>query len=964
MAEVMTNTLVGKIVDLLFSAAKRQIDYVRNYTENIEKLRNEAQKLKDMKGRIQQKVHAADDKGDRLLDGVQNWIDKAGTEISMVQDFLEQEVNVKKTWFNSRFCVNLGTLYRYSKMATDKTHFLVQHQEDGKPYESCVSIPTPSPSFVDLYQRKNLDDIDTQKLTLEKVITTISDESIQIVGIYGLGGVGKTTLAKEVAVKLKNQFADIVFITVSQTVDAKMVKEKVKDAAKKVMIGKKILIILDDIWEILVLPDMGIPCGNDHMNCKILLTSRSKNVCEAMTEENNIICVNPLTKEEAWVLFKRVVYERTLEASVELEKIARDVTKKCNGLPSIIHAVGTTLKNKSIDIWKAKLDRLQNHALVDLDQEIEKAFTRLKLSYDYLRSEEAKSCFLLCSLFKEDEIIPLKILAEYGVSLGIFNNLESINDAKNRVQIAVDTLASSLLLVPDRWRNRVRIHDVVRDLALLIGKDKFMVKVGKDLKRWQPRNNTSQNYTKISLMECRVLNDLILHFPSLDTLLLQRTWIATVPDEFFEGVRELKVLDMTYCTMSSLPQSLKLLTKLRMLNLSGNTYFHEISILGDLKNLEILKLRNTIIERIPEEIGQLTNLRLLDVYGCKCLSHVTPGVISKFVLLEKLHIGFFLNQEENYNCLVEISNLKSLKTLQLYVFHCDLIPEGANFKILTKFSIQIGKFINIWVGHRSHRLQIAESNIPFKMLIKELIQVSDTLVLWLIKDLDNIVPDLYKESFDELKCIKLRDCQNVSCLVKTRNHKAIQTFFTSNDIGQIRQTKKKFFSQVEEIYLVDLPCLKLLWDCPHQYISFSNLQTIEINGCSSLLMLFPMSIVQELAKLRDILILRCDSLADVITETQMGIPDPDANIVFPLLTNISLGYLPKLKSFYSGHSSIKYPSLKSIMVKDCRSMERWGYGVHDIPKINFHHQGTPCNINDIITLHHKTNKDMEFETPP
>ncbi|CAI9264670.1 unnamed protein product [Lactuca saligna] len=205
-------------------------------------------------------------------------MDKAEIELSKVEEFLEEVANAKKTCFNLRPCVDLGTLYHYSKMAINNTSFLLDQQKDGETLEHCVSIPAPTPRLVDLYQPKNLDDIDTHKLALREIIEAIKDESIQMVGIYGTGGVGKTTLAKEVAAELRNLFADIVFITVSRTVDVEKIKKNVEVAAKRIIKEEKVLIILDDIWEPLVLSDLGIPCGNDHMNCKLLLTSRRMDV--------------------------------------------------------------------------------------------------------------------------------------------------------------------------------------------------------------------------------------------------------------------------------------------------------------------------------------------------------------------------------------------------------------------------------------------------------------------------------------------------------------------------------------------------------------------------------------------------------------------------------------------------------------------------------------------------------------
>ncbi|KAL4578647.1 hypothetical protein LXL04_014775 [Taraxacum kok-saghyz] len=955
--------LFGKVMDLVFRAAKREINYVWYCTKNVDKLRNESQKLKDMKAILEHRINTAQEKGELLLDGVQIWIKNTDTELSTVAKFLEEEATAKKTCFNSRLCVNLSTLRRYSKIATRKTHLLLQIYEDGKTYDNCVSIPTPTPSILNLYERKNLDDINTHKLTLKEILTALADESVQIVGIYGLGGVGKTTLAKEVATEVKNLYADIVFITVSQTVDGKVIQEKVEAAAKRIIIGEKVLIILDDMWEYVELSEVGIPCGNSHMNCKILLTSRSKNVCESMNVQRSI-CVKTLKKDEAWVLFKRVVGER-LETDITLKNIAEKVAEECGGLPLFIQVVGKALKSKPTYLWEAALHRLQYHDPLEIHSEIRKAFTHLKLSYDYLESEEAKSCFLMCSMFKEDGIIRLNDLVNYGVGLGIFNNLDSITDARYRVEIAVDTLKSTFLLLPEEDDSTVRMHDVVRDVALLIaskGIDNFLVKAGKGLTEWQSRNNTSQSYTRISLVNnqiCKLPVDQELHFPLVDAFLIQSNEITTIPDEFIRSIREVKVLDMSWNKILSLPESIKLLTKLRTLDLSWNRDLNEISILGELKHLEILKIQAIGIETIPEEIGRLNNLRLLDVNDCLSLSHITPGVISRLICLEELYVEFYGKY------LVELSELTSFKTLHLRVRGYDIF-NGDHFEkmeTLTWFSIQIGDgkdpFKHLRRSHLKRRLYVAGSNIS---PLKKVVQVSNAIILNEIEDMYSILPGVCEESFDGLKSISLIQCPNISCLVKT--------------LGE-RKPTDKFFSQVEEITLEDLNRLKLLWDCPNRYISFRNLQTIRIVSCWSLLTLFPETVAQGLVNLNEIDIQSCGKMVAVISErdeqkigseieltgsseTEQGIHDAD--IVFPSLTKISLSSLYELESFCSGDSTIKYPSLKFIHVSSCKKMTRWGYGVQDIPKISFEHHGTECSINDIIAHEARGYGDFEFGT--
>ncbi|XP_076907422.1 uncharacterized protein LOC143563858 [Bidens hawaiensis] len=217
------------------------------------------------------------------------------------------------------------------------------------------------------------------------------------------------------------------------------------------------------------------------------------------------------------------------------------------------------------------------------------------------------------------------------------------------------------------------------------------------------------------------------------------------------------------------------------------------------------------------------------------------------------------------------------------------------------------------------------------MQVMKLIRLCEILSLRGINDLDNILPDLYQEGFYELKHIELRECDNIRRLVKTCDLDALQISVTSNELGQ-RKTKGKLFSRVEEINLEFLSRLELLWDSPHTYISFCNLKSIDIQFCSSLLELFPVSVAQGLVNLRELTISECKSLMVVISaeneqrcESEIELVNQVPDIVFPLAL-ISLDNLPKLESFFSGRSFIKYPSLKLIEAYGCPSMKRWSYG--------------------------------------
>ncbi|GKB80072.1 zinc finger, CCHC-type containing protein [Tanacetum coccineum] len=201
MAQEIVTSMVGKVVDTLFGVAKKEISYMSNCSEYIKDLHEKVEGLTQMRGSVVLQIAAAKEKGDRLKDGVEN-----------KEDFDGGETNANKTGASTLEC---------------RTHLDFLH--------------TGTSSF---YERKYIDDVDTQKSCFNEIIKSIEDDSKQIIGIYGTGGAGKTMLAKEVAITAKSLFAAVEFITVSQPVDAEGIKNEVEIAAKRITKGEKILVIL------------------------------------------------------------------------------------------------------------------------------------------------------------------------------------------------------------------------------------------------------------------------------------------------------------------------------------------------------------------------------------------------------------------------------------------------------------------------------------------------------------------------------------------------------------------------------------------------------------------------------------------------------------------------------------------------------------------------------------------------
>nr|GFA34463.1 NB-ARC domains-containing protein [Tanacetum cinerariifolium] len=101
MAQEIVTSLVQNVVNKLFGIAKKEISYMTNCSKNVEDLKRENEKLMQMKGRVQQQITAAKEKGDRLLDGVEEWVANAESQISEAKEVIDgAEANANKTCFN------------------------------------------------------------------------------------------------------------------------------------------------------------------------------------------------------------------------------------------------------------------------------------------------------------------------------------------------------------------------------------------------------------------------------------------------------------------------------------------------------------------------------------------------------------------------------------------------------------------------------------------------------------------------------------------------------------------------------------------------------------------------------------------------------------------------------------------------------------------------------------------------
>ncbi|XP_052288557.1 disease resistance protein At4g27190-like [Citrus sinensis] len=465
----ISSSVASKLGELLVEATINQARYLLCFNSIINELKDKETNLKEAKGGINEKIEQERQIHRAIVieKDVEKWLKDVDKEMADVRN-LKAKIDEKKSCLNG-WCPNWGWRCWLGRKASKKTSELSDLQKKCGKFSS--------------------------------IIEALKRDSTTIVGLYGISGVGKTTLANFVGNQLRQEkiFDEVGIATVSQDPDIIKVQGELakslgwalnekheKERADRLRLmfseskSSKILIILDDVWNELDLKTIGIPVG-DGDNCyKILLTTRLQPVCDRMRCDPQIQ-LGVLKQEEGLALLRE--HAGIVVSNSTLIGVSERVADECKGLPLAIKAVGSALKGKGFDEWNLALDKLQDAKLNTIEcigNEDQDVYRCLKFSCDYLNDEDSRSCFLLCSLFPEDYEIDLDDLVGYAVGLRWYR-AESIEKVRSLLSGTIKELKASSLLLDAGNDRFVKTHDIVRDVALWIGsmeKKYFTSKVG------------------------------------------------------------------------------------------------------------------------------------------------------------------------------------------------------------------------------------------------------------------------------------------------------------------------------------------------------------------------------------------------------------------------------------------------------------------------------------------------------
>ncbi|KAL6201152.1 hypothetical protein ACLB2K_024867 [Fragaria x ananassa] len=868
-------TIVAKLVEYTIEPVIRQVGYVICYNKNLEKLQTRVVDLGDARESMKHAVETEERKGKKIETEVQNWMTKVD-QLTKEADDLNRK-HLAQTECLHGFCPNLLLRHHLSRKSTKLVLDVDELLEKRNNFANIAYVAPPEVMCI-----RNYEATDSRTSTATAVINELRNSNTYMIGVYGIGGVGKTTLVKEVKYQLATSgeklFDEVVMIRdlkhdpsierIQKEMAEKLgleLPENGTPAGRADLISnrikdKKTLVILDDVWESIDLEAVGLP---RMATLKILLTSRTRLVLAKDMGTQKEFPLEVLNEEESWRLFQKMAGD--IVEKPNIQTIATQVAEKCGGLPLLIVTVARSLKDSPKYEWNDTFRRLEEF---DGEELTDKTYAAIEWSYDKLNSDELKSVFLLCASESgsTNNVFFLDLL-KYSMGLGFIKNADTMEEARDALNSLLKKLQHSCLLLDAGNNGLVRIHDLVKHVAKHIAaKDHHVLSVSheSELKQWRDME-FREKCTRITLKNCRTPElPEVLQCPELTMFHLSRAdddSSREIPSNFFKEMKKLKVLDLTSWSIASLPASLKFLKDLQTLCLDHCT-LEDIALVGELQNLKILSLFKSKFMKLPEEIGQLTSLQLLDLTGCSQLEVISPDVISKLKRLEELRMGKNsfnkweagrVGETKRSNAsLEELTYLPRLTALHIHIPDATILPANLfTTSELERFQICIG---SVWKWD-----DVDEALNALKLKLTSYNELDQGLKMLLKK-----TQDLYVEGTEDVNDKFFRE-------LATGGYQQLKHLHVQNNA--------KFAYTISE------------------KVGFLNLTWLAVSELKSLRFLLSSSMARSLSQVKRLQISGCQFMEVVISIEESN--KELAENFFPQLQDLELNGLPNLTKFCS-----------------------------------------------------------------
>ncbi|CAM0908562.1 unnamed protein product [Alopecurus aequalis] len=511
---------------------------------------------------------------------------------------------------------------------------------------------------------------DGEKKGVVKLLLEQQDQrKVQVLPIFGMGGLGKTTTAKMVYndQQIQQHFQLKMWHCVSEIFDVnallkaiiqlatngrcnppdsiELLRQKLEEAIGQ----KRFLLVLDDVWnEERTLWEDGLKpllSSVGGPGSVILVTCRSMQVASLMSTVRPHM-LKFLSDEDSWKLFSMKAFRNGVEEQAELVTIGKCIVNKCGGLPLALKTMGGLLSSKQhVQQWKA----IEESSIGDNAGGSNGVMSILKLSYNYL-SSEMKRCFAICALFSKDYVMEKDMLIQLWMANGFIQEEKTMDLTERGELIFHDLVQRSFLqdmnvmVVKRRYNSNYtayetivcKMHDLMHDLARDVSDECATIEELIEQKSsvqdiYHLQMSSEVELEKISrLFEGKKSSVRTLLAPSKICKDFNRLphaslralhWkIVRGPDNHFKAVnsKHLRYLDLSGCNINqSLLDSICLLYNLQTLRLNGCDNLRQLpeDMAIRLRNLIHLYLLGCVwLEKMPRNIGQLKNFRTLTTF--------------------------------------------------------------------------------------------------------------------------------------------------------------------------------------------------------------------------------------------------------------------------------------------------------------------------------------------------------------